>query len=110
MLWRPIAKLMRRVQELRASRVVTTPPTNASLSSNGSLHTTESTGLTNPELFMMDNSQDWFSDLNSSFALGEEASRATYDDAQLNWSTFMDYVNMDYVNMECTTDFTNGLF
>lgn len=117
MLWRPIAKLMRRVEHLRANRVTAALPKIASSSFNGCLDSpdqkcgssgvpsaADSTALTNPDLYMMDNSQNWLTDLGSSFIPGEEVSRAIYDDAQFNWSTFMDSVNMDY-----TTDFPSQM-
>ena len=108
---------MRRVEHLRANRVTAALPKTASSSFNGCLdspdqrcgssgvpNAADSTTLTNPDLYMMDNSQNWFTDLGSSFIPGEEVSRAIYDDAQFNWSTFMDSVNMDY-----TTDFPSQM-
>jgi hypothetical protein len=123
MLWRPIARLMRRLQQLRANRVTATLPEIASLSFNGALdpldqlcgsssefNAADSTDLISSDLYMMDNGPNGLTDFGSSTIPGEQGSRATYDDARINWSTFMDYVDMDYINVYDTIDSSNGIF
>jgi hypothetical protein len=112
MLWKPITKLMRRLQQLRANGVMAAVPTTTSSSYNSCLDSqaqrlafsdVRNDADSTVHLDMMDGSQSWFADLRGSFVPGEDDSIPAYDDAQLNWSSFMDYVDMDYTN-----DFSNG--
>jgi hypothetical protein len=108
---------MRRVQQLRANRAITTLATPASSSFNGCFALSDencaTSSLSNaahpnnsiiPDLYLINNSESWFTNLESSFTPGGDNS-AVYDDAQFIWSTFMDDVNMDYTN-----DLPNGTF
>jgi hypothetical protein len=118
MLWKPIEKLMHRLQQLRANRVTAAFPKSASLSFNGShepidqicgfsgvQNAADFTNLISPDLHMMDNGQHGLPSLGSSEIPGEEVGRVGYDDTDFDWSKFMDYVNMEY-----TSDFPNEAF
>jgi hypothetical protein len=115
MLWKPIAKLMRRLQQLRANRITAEPLPTTSLSSNdllnipgkassssGESYSADPSTLATSDLYQLDDSEHWFTDFDSTSIPQGEVGKGLYDDAEFNWATFMDYVNMD-----ATADFQN---
>lgn len=104
MLWKPIAKLMARLQHLRALMSQTSSATSTSVGSNGvsedSLSSAmlddagEATAFKTPSSWIPSSGETSGVDAMSSDTLGNNEI-AAWNDSQFNWSTFMDDVSFD---------------
>lgn len=92
MLWKPIAKLMRRLEQLRNACRVSEPVSNAATM----IDVNESMGFASLDPWVINYGLDSNTGAENLFIPEDHQITATYGDPQLNWSIFIDDLNTDY--------------